>query len=87
MGHSPRLTTVAQTEVKDHEMDTATVDISEAQDNLLMAKINQAEFANHHHAAKTDIQAGDQVMLSTKHCCCEIYATVQWSIHYNQSTP
>jgi hypothetical protein len=43
------------------------LDVSEAQDNLLMAKITQSEFANKHRLDEVVYAVGDKVMLSTKH--------------------
>lgn len=42
------------------------LDVSEAQDNLLTAKINQAEFMNRHRADEIPYAVGDKVMLSTQ---------------------
>jgi hypothetical protein len=42
------------------------LDVSKAQDNLLTAKINQAEFVNHHRVDKIPYTVGDKVMLSTQ---------------------
>ena len=42
-------------------------DVIEAQDNLLAAKISQAEFANRHRGDEVVHAVGDCVMLSTEH--------------------
>ncbi|KIM90205.1 hypothetical protein PILCRDRAFT_35738, partial [Piloderma croceum F 1598] len=42
-------------------------DIQEAKDNLLRAKVSQAEFANHHRRDEVVFATGDHVMLSTFH--------------------
>jgi len=42
-------------------------DVSEAQDNLLAAKISQAEFANRRRSDEVVYEVGERVMLSTKH--------------------
>ncbi|KIM87915.1 hypothetical protein PILCRDRAFT_32092, partial [Piloderma croceum F 1598] len=42
-------------------------DISEAQDNLLAAKISQAEFANRCRGDEVVYEVGEHVMLSMKH--------------------
>jgi hypothetical protein len=41
--------------------------VSEAQDNLLAAKISQAEFANRRRGDEIVYKVGERVMLSTKH--------------------
>jgi hypothetical protein len=46
-------------------------DVAEAQDNLLVAKTCQAEFANRHRSDEVAFAAGDKVLLSTKHWRCE----------------
>jgi hypothetical protein len=43
------------------------LDTMEARDNLLAAKVAQAEFANRHRAPDVEFKEGDQVMLSTEH--------------------
>jgi hypothetical protein len=77
MGHSPRLIPplVAPTvPITDTDKLAATslikhiaLNVSEAQDNLLMAKITQSEFANKHRSDEVVYAVGDKVMLSTKH--------------------
>jgi len=47
------------------------LDVAEAQDNLLAAKVVQAEFANRHHGDEIVFKEGDKVLLSTKHRCCK----------------
>ena len=42
-------------------------DIQEAKDNLLAAKVTQAEFANRHRANEDIFTIGDKVMLSMEH--------------------
>jgi hypothetical protein len=44
-----------------------SLDVREAQDNLLTTKINQSEFANRHRAKEIPYVVGDKVLLSTKH--------------------
>lgn len=43
------------------------LDTMEAKDNLLAAKVAQAEFANRHQGPELKIKEGNQVMLSTEH--------------------
>jgi hypothetical protein len=43
------------------------LDVTEAQDNLLGAKVVQAELANCHHREEIIFKEGDKVLLSTKH--------------------
>jgi hypothetical protein len=43
------------------------LDVTEAKDNLLAAKVTQAEFANRHRADEIVFKPGDRVMLSTEH--------------------
>ena len=43
-------------------------DVIEAQDDLLSAKLNQAEFANQHCAEEDVFSPGDKVWLSMEHC-------------------
>jgi len=45
--------------------------ILEAKDNLLTAKVTQAEFTNRHHANEDVFTIGDKVMLLTEHRRCE----------------
>lgn len=42
-------------------------DVTEAQDNLLAAKIAQAEFTNRYWANKVEYAVRDHIMLSTEH--------------------
>ena len=42
------------------------LDVQEAQDNLLAAKVHQTYHANEHHAPEEIYKVGDQVMLSTE---------------------
>ena len=44
------------------------MDVSEVQDNLLAAKILQAEFANCHCVDEDTFGVGDRVMLSMENC-------------------
>jgi len=46
-------------------------DVCEAKDNLLAAKISQAEFANKHRSEENIYAVGNKVMLSTVHRCHE----------------
>jgi hypothetical protein len=46
-----------------------TLDIKEAKDNLLAAKVAQAEFSNRHCGDEVVYSVGDKVMLSTVHRC------------------
>ena len=41
--------------------------VTEAQDNLLSAKLNQAEFTNRHRTEEDVFSPGDKVWLSTEH--------------------
>ena len=50
-------------------IDRLVLDVKEAQDNLLAAKVVQAEFTNRHHGDKTEFKIGDKVLLSIDHCC------------------
>jgi hypothetical protein len=43
------------------------LDTMQAQDNLLTAKVAQAEFANHHHGNEQPFAVGERVLLSMKH--------------------
>jgi hypothetical protein len=43
------------------------LDVEEAKDNLLQAKIFQAHYANKHRAPELEYAIGDKVMLSTLH--------------------
>jgi hypothetical protein len=53
-----------------HEIITrVTLDVQEAQDNLLAAKICQAYHANEHRAPEDVYEVGDLVMLSTENRC------------------
>jgi Chromo (CHRromatin Organisation MOdifier) domain len=47
------------------------LNVSEAQDNLLAAKILQSEFANRHRADEPSYQPGDKFMLFTENRRCE----------------
>ena len=47
------------------------LDVKEAQDNLLAAKVDQAEFANWHCGKEVEFEVEDRVLLSTKHRCRE----------------
>jgi RNase H-like domain found in reverse transcriptase/Integrase zinc binding domain len=78
MGRSPRLIlplVAVDTPVPDEINHSTAIkliewierDISEAQDNLLAAKIFQSEFSNHHHGNEIIYKIGDRVMLSTEH--------------------
>jgi len=77
MGHSPRLIpplTEAMANESLSDPDALTLverierDMVEAQDNLLVAKISQAEFANRHRADEVVHTVGNHVMLSIEHC-------------------
>jgi hypothetical protein len=77
MGRSPRLIppiAPALAEEASSDVDAAsalvlieriTLDIEEAKDNLLAAKVAQAEFANRHRGDEIVYSVGDKVMLST----------------------
>ena len=82
MGHAPRLIPPLipnDTPTPDEINHSATVDlierikldVSEVQDNLLAAKISQAEFANQHRADEVVHNVGDHVMLSMENRRCE----------------
>jgi hypothetical protein len=74
-GRSPRLippivplpADASAEQITAHEIITRVeLDVKEAQDNLLAAKIRQAYHANEHRAADDKYKIGDQVMLSTE---------------------
>jgi len=79
MGHSPRIIPplVSNETNSDRSDDEAlaaedlicriALDVDEAKDNLLAAKISQATFANKHRGKEVEYAVGDKVMLSTKH--------------------
>jgi hypothetical protein len=78
MGHAPRLIPPLisnDTPIPDEMNHSAAIelierikcDVSEAQDNLLAAKISQAEFANWRRGDEVVYEIGEHVMLSTKH--------------------
>jgi hypothetical protein len=80
MGRSPRLipplTPHTALPPLDNERETTNdlallerinTDVTEAQDNLLTAKVNQAEYANRHRSDEASIASGDKALLSTKH--------------------
>lgn len=48
-------------------IDRLDIDVKEAQDNLIAAKVRQAYHANEHRAPEIRYNEGDLVMLSTKH--------------------
>lgn len=52
-------------------LETLTLDVKEAQDNLLAAKVSQAEFANRERRPEIVFTEGNKVFLSMKHCCRE----------------
>ena len=55
-----------------HEIVTCVaLDVKEAQDNLLTAKIQQAYHINEHHTPEDVYKVSDLVMLSTKNCHCD----------------
>ena len=73
----PPLASIAVIDPSDVDKDYTTAcnliehintNISEVQDNLLVTKITQCEFANHHHANEDVSSTGNRVLLSTKHC-------------------
>ena len=47
------------------------LDIMEAQNNLLAAKVSQSEFTNQHWSTEDVFMPGDKVMLSTENCHCK----------------
>ena len=54
-----------------HEIMThITLDVKEAQDNLLAAKIHRVHHANEHHTPEDIYEVGNLVMLSSKNYCC-----------------
>ncbi|KAF8181870.1 hypothetical protein K438DRAFT_2168210 [Mycena galopus ATCC 62051] len=79
MGRSPRIIpplVVAPTEVHTNEESlTADIitclelDVAEAQDNPLTAKMSQAEQANKARGPNHDLQVGNRVKLTTAHHC------------------
>ncbi|KAJ3888142.1 hypothetical protein GG344DRAFT_18049, partial [Lentinula edodes] len=76
-GFSPRVippivpnlpTNTSTDEFNAHEYLTAIqVDVLEAQDNLLSAKLDQVRSHNHHRRADPGFQLGQRVLLKTKH--------------------
>ena len=52
-------------------LESLAQDTAEAKDNLLKAKVAQAECANRHRGPEVTFKAGDKVQLSTEHCWCE----------------
>jgi len=83
MGHSPRLippiSNVEQSLVtQDLDMHQAmmmleliTLNVAEAKDNLLMAKVAQAHFANQYRGKEVVYAVGEKVMLSAEHRQCK----------------
>jgi len=78
LGRSPRLIPpIVPTELPDNICAAASsvesvisrinIDVLEAQDNLLQAKIFQQHYANSHHGSEFIYKVGDDVMLSTFH--------------------
>ncbi|KAK0184510.1 hypothetical protein F5146DRAFT_902438, partial [Armillaria mellea] len=72
-GHSPRLMPpLAAITPPEISVDAKTfmqhleLDVKEATDSLITAKITQSHFANHHCAPDIVFKIGDRVMLSTK---------------------
>jgi hypothetical protein len=47
------------------------LNVEQAKDNLLQAKIFQVHYANQHHGPEPKFEVNDMVMLSTLHCCNE----------------
>ena len=67
----PPLTTATTAEVDAQQIIAQLeLDVKDAQDNLLAAKIHQAYHANEHRAPEVIYQEGDLVMLSTENRCC-----------------
>jgi hypothetical protein len=73
---------ITDTSTLQPEADTAitlikqlSLNVMKAQDNLLAAKVAQAEFTNQHHGDEHCFAIGDRVMLSTKHQCREYMQT------------
>jgi len=82
MGRSPQLIpplnpeapvtpNVLETEAATKLINDLFLDVKEAQDNLLAAKLDQAEFANQHCGEEVELEVGDKVLLSTEHRRCE----------------
>ncbi|KAI0073923.1 hypothetical protein K474DRAFT_1567221, partial [Panus rudis PR-1116 ss-1] len=77
IGRSPRLipplTVLPSDELTSHDIDARRLidnlehDVLEAQDNLFLAKSNQAHQADKHRSAETVFNVGDRVLLSTFH--------------------
>jgi hypothetical protein len=78
MGRAPRIipplvpTTAVTEDTPETEaavalIDRLVLDVKEAQDNLLVAKVAQAEFANRHQRDEDSFAIGDKVLLSTAH--------------------
>ena len=58
-------------QITTHEIIThMQLDVQEAQDNLLAAKIHQAYHANEHWVPEDIYEIGDLIMLSTENCHC-----------------
>ena len=60
-----------------------TMDINEAQDNLIMAKAFQAHYANTSCGCKVEYNVGDCIMLSTFHQRREYWKNKQQSFFLN----
>jgi len=48
-------------------IESLALNVKEAQDNLLAAKVNQAEYANRSRGKELSVQPGNKVLLSTEH--------------------
>ncbi|GBE79178.1 Transposon Tf2-1 polyprotein [Sparassis crispa] len=64
------------------------MDVMEAQDNLFLAKVNQAALANHLHSEEISYVVGDKVMLSTFHRHCDYMQhgdnrVAKFMVHYD----
>ncbi|KIM84434.1 hypothetical protein PILCRDRAFT_23923, partial [Piloderma croceum F 1598] len=79
MGHSPRLIppisnaeqSQATEDLDTHQavtmLELIALNVAEAKDNLLAAKVSQAHFVNQHRGEEVVYAVGNKVMLSTEH--------------------
>ncbi|KAI0344052.1 hypothetical protein BDW22DRAFT_1300074, partial [Trametopsis cervina] len=61
----------AEADVARNVLAQVDVDVMEAQDNLLLAKLNQARAADPHWSAEPAFKEGERVLLSTLNRRCE----------------
>ena len=68
---APLYTNATTEQITAHDIITRiALDVQEAQDNLLTAKIRQAYYANEHRTPEDIYEVGDLMMLSTENCHC-----------------